>query len=387
MELDLRYPALSDLRDACRRRVPGFVWEYLASATGTETVLPRNRAALDAVLLRPAALRGPIEPDLSTRLLGEDYALPFGMAPLGMSGLVWPGAEPALARTAARARIPYCLSTVATRLPEDVGPHTDGMGWFQLYPPKDPEIRRHMLARAKDAGFRALILTVDVPGHSRRERQLRARLTIPPRLTPAMLAQIALRPAWALGTLRAGTPRLRLTEEYAKVASNAPSTAHSGHALRAAPDWAYLAALRAEWDGPLLIKGVMEPEVAVRAKSEGVDAVWVSNHAGRQFEGTPASITALPEIRAAVGPGFPLIFDSGVEGGLDILRAFALGADFVMLGKAWHYALGALGPRGADHLVHILREDMIANMLQMGISRPQQAPERLCHPQPPAELA
>jgi L-lactate dehydrogenase (cytochrome) len=376
MDLDQRFPALSDLRARCKRRVPHFVWEYLDSATGTESVKTRNRAALDAIALRPATLRGPIVPDLSVKFLGVDYDQPFGIAPVGMSGLIWPGAEMALARLAATARMPYGLSTVATQLPEDIGPLAGDMGWFQLYPPADPGIRQDILARAKKSGFKTLVLTVDLPAPSRRERQRRAQLVVPPKLTPKMLWQVARRPAWALGTLKQGTPRLKLMEEYLKVDGNAPSTAHAGYLLRTAPDWDYLRTLRDEWDGALIIKGVLDPDDAIRAQNEGVDAVWVSNHTGRQFDGAPAAIDILPAVRVAVGPDYPLIFDSGVEGGLDILRAYAMGADFVMLGRAWHFALGAFGARGAEHLLHVLRDDMASNMAQIGATRPAMAGER-----------
>lgn len=380
MDLDLRYPALSDLKARARARVPHFVWEYLVSATGTEAVVPRNRAALDRVLLTPAILEGLVSPDLTQTLLGRQVSVPFGVGPLGMSGLMWPRAEAILARFCAENRVPYCLSTVAAAAPEDVGHLAGDMGWFQIYTPKDPEIRRDILRRARAAGFHTLIFTADVPGPSRRERQLRAQLTIPPRLTARMLAQVAMRPAWALGMAQAGMPRLKLMESYAKASGPTGSTGHVGYQLRAAPDWDYLAATRAEWDGPMVVKGVLRPEDAARCKAEGIDAVWVSNHGGRQFEGAPASIDALPAIRAAVGPDYPVIFDGGVESGLDILRACALGADFVMLGRGWHYAVAALGARGPAHLLHILREDLKANMVQMAIARVAEAQRRLVSP-------
>ncbi|MCC5955902.1 MAG: alpha-hydroxy-acid oxidizing protein [Natronohydrobacter sp.] len=373
MNVDLRYPALSDLKVACKQRVPWFVWEYLDSATGTESVKHRNRAALEAVLFCPSILRGPITPDLCLSFLGKDYSMPVGVAPVGMSGLIWPGAEAALARMAQTTRLPYCLSTVATRLPEEIGPVAGDMGWFQLYPPKDPAIRADILTRARKAGFAVLVLTVDLPGPSRRERQLRAQLSIPPKLTPSMLWQIAQRPAWGLGTLRMGTPRLRLMEDYLKLAGNASSTAHPGYLLRAAPDWDYLRAVRDLWDGPLVIKGVMDPEDAQRLRDAGADALWVSNHGGRQFDGAPDSLQALRHIRAALGPEMPLIYDGGVESGLDVLRALSCGADFTMLGRGWHYALGALGEAGPGHLARLLHDDLIANMVQMGIERPSQA--------------
>ncbi|WP_210730468.1 alpha-hydroxy acid oxidase [Roseicyclus persicicus] len=380
MDLHSRYPALSDLKARARRRIPHFVWEYLDSATGAETVTTRNRAALDEVLFRPAALRGEVKADLSTTLLGRSYPAPFGIAPLGMSGLIWPEAERHLARHAARAGIPYTVSTVATRTPEDLKGDIGDQGWFQMYPPRDPGMRTDMLRRAREAGFHTLVLTVDVPAASRRERQTRGGLVQPPRLTPRLMAQVALCPAWALGIQATGMPRMRLMDSYAdqKATGPLPSTAHVGYLLRAAPDWDYVRALREEWDGPLILKGVMEAEVAARADAEGVDAIWVSNHAGRQFDGSPASLDGLRHVRGATR--LPILFDSGIEGGLDVMRALALGASFVMMGRPWHFALGALGREGPAHWHDILVKDMASNMAQIGAQRLSDLPERLATP-------
>ncbi len=367
--LDARAPAIADLRARARRRIPHFVWEYLDSATGAEATQARNRAALDAVLFLPSILHGEIVPDLGTRLLGQDYPLPFGIAPVGMSGLIWPDAERMLARLAATTGIPYCLSSVATRLPEEVGPHAGGMGWFQLYPPRDPAIRADMLARIRAAGFHTLVVTVDVPAPSRRERQVRGGLTQPPRLSPRLLAQVALCPAWARGTARLGMPRMRFIESYAdtKVAQmSLPSNAHIGYLMRTSPDWRYLGEVRAAWDGPLIVKGVMDAADAPRLAALGADAIWVSNHAGRQFDAAPATAEVLPGIRAATD--LPILCDSGVESGLDILRMRALGADFVMLGRTFHYGLGAFGAAGAAHVVDILAAQLRADMQQLGLS-------------------
>ncbi|CRL13687.1 alpha-hydroxy acid oxidase [Phaeobacter italicus] len=365
MDLHQHYPALSDLRQRARRRLPRFVWEYLDSGTGTEATKARNRMALDQVGFLPSILHGPQKPDLSRRFLGVDRPLPFGIAPVGMSGLVWPDAEGHLARAAAAHGLPYCLSTVASQSPEDVAPHLGASPWFQLYPPKDPGIRRDMLARAKKAGFTGLVLTVDVPVASRRERQTRSGLTQPPRLTPRLLAQVAMRPAWAMGMAQRGMPHMRTLDKYVTgQLDSLSSTAHVGYLLRTSPDWDYVRWLRDHWQGSLIIKGVMRAEDAAPLETIGVDALWISNHAGRQFDAAPAAIEVLPDLRAATR--LPLIFDSGIEGGLDILRALALGADFVMLGRAFHFALAALGPKGVDHLIDILRKDMSANMGQLG---------------------
>jgi L-lactate dehydrogenase (cytochrome) len=364
MNAHAKYPAISDLKTRARGRIPHFVWEYLDSATGVEATQRRNRTALDQVLLNPSILHGEFAPDLSTTLLGRDHPLPIGIAPLGMSGLIWPGAEQMLARMAARENIPYTLSTVASQLPEDVGPHAGDQGWFQLYPPRDPVIRDDILNRAKGAGFHTLVLTVDVPVASRRERQTRGGLTQPPKLTPRLALQAARCPAWLLGIRQTGMPRLRLMESYSQVKGSLPSNQHIGYLLRTSPDWDYFKALRDAWDGPLVVKGVGRADDAARLTDEGADAIWVSTHAGRQFDGGPASIETLPAIRAATP--LPVIFDSGIEGGLDVLRALALGADFVMLGRAFHYGLAAMGEAGAAHVLDILRQDMISNMGQLG---------------------
>ena len=386
MDLNSKYPAISDLRSKARKRIPHFAWEYLDSATGDESTVHRNRSALDAVHFVPRGLRGEIAPELATSFLGQAYSAPFGIAPVGMSGLMWPGAEKALASFASEAKIPYCMSTVATTTPEDVAHHLGDMGWFQMYPPRDEAIRNDMLKRIKNAGFTTLVVTIDVPSQSRRERQIRGGLVQPPRLTPRILAQVARCPEWAIRTALNGKPRMKMIESYGKAVmesvASLPSNNHVGYLLRTAPDHEYIKILRDNWDGPLIVKGVMCPDDAVPLEGLGVDAAWVSNHAGRQFAGSPGAIDMLPAVRAATS--LPLIFDSGIEGGLDMLRALALGADFVMLGRAWHYALGAIGADGPKHLYDILMDDLTSNMIQIAATKLDDLPNLLhkiecCH--------
>ncbi len=364
MNLHSRYPSIEDLKRRAKTRIPHFVWEYLDSGTGVEATLNRNRAALDRIRFLPSILHGTISCDTGTDFLGKRYPLPFGVAPIGMAGLIWPDAEGVLARACAAASLPFTLSNVATQSPEDLDGHIGDDAWFQLYPPKDPDIRMDLLNRVKAAGFSTLVMTADVPVASRRERQIRSGLTNPPRLTPRLLAQIMQRPAWALAMARSGPPRMRTLDKYTDDSSNLPPTAHVGYLLRTSPDMDYVRWLRDAWDGPFIVKGVMRAEDAEPLKQAGVDALWISNHGGRQFDAAPASIEALPAIRAATD--LPLILDSGIEGGLDILRAKALGADLVMLGRGFMYALAALGVDGPDHAIDILRQDLLANMGQLG---------------------
>jgi L-lactate dehydrogenase (cytochrome) len=375
MSLATDYPALEDLRRRARRRVPRFVWEYLDSGTGRETAVPRAEAALDRIALMPRALAGEVAADLTVPLLGRRQSLPFGFAPVGMSGLVWPDAEGILARLAAAEGIPFGLSTVAAQTPEDLAPHIGDQGWFQLYAPREREIRRDMLNRARDAGFHTLILTADVPKASRRERLTRAGVTNPMRLTPRILAQVALRPAWALATARRGMPSLRTLEKYGDTKTSQSGTGHIGYQLRTAPDRAYLDAVRGEWDGKVVVKGILSADLA-RDLAPAADALWVSQHGGRQFDAAPAPADMLPGIRAAVGDDVPLIVDGSVRSATDILRYLALGADFVMLGRPVHWGLAAFGARGAAHVVEILRAGLIADMAQLGWPDLVTAPRR-----------
>jgi L-lactate dehydrogenase (cytochrome) len=378
-DFDTQYPALDDLRHKAKKRLPHFAFEYLDSSTGREMGARTNRHGLDDVRFMPAILRGALEPKTAVRFMGRDYDYPFGIAPVGMSGLIWPRAEVKLAAGANAARIPYCLSTVAATTPEEVGPIAGDMGWFQLYPAQDEAIWRDILRRAEQAGFDKLVVTVDVPGESRRERQRRARLTTPLRLNAQMIASMMMCPSWSLGMALAGRPKMKLAESYIKESDRTQDRfKHAGKLIRGYPNWDYIAGIRAAWKGHLIVKGVMRPDDAVRLVDSGVDGIWVSNHSARQFEAGPAPIHQLPKIRAAIGDDVPVIFDSGVQSGLDILRAIALGADMVFLGRGFHYALAALGTRGIAHLVHILSADMIANMRQIGTDRLDQLADQLC---------
>ena len=376
MDLSTRYPAISDLRERARKRVPHFVFEYLDSSTGKEDQTRRNRADLNDIQMWPMALKGRFDVDLSTTFMGREYPVPFGCAPVGMSGIMWPRAEKILSAACARLGIPYCMSTVATVVPETLSPTIGDQGWFQMYMPRNTDIRSDMLERAKKAGFHTLILTIDTPFESTRERQRRANLTIPPKITPGMLLSMMMHPQWTIGTLREGIPSLKLCEEYAGSMNESHSLAHAGHIIRGQPGWSDIDEIRALWDGPFLVKGILKAEDAKRLVDAGVDGVWVSNHSGRQFDAGPSSIECLPAIHQAI-PDTPIVFDSGINGGLDIMRALALGADFVMMGRAFHYAVGALGEIGPEHLFKILHEDMTLNMGQIGAENLSELPSKL----------
>lgn len=376
-KLHTQYPAISDLARRAKQRIPHFAWEYLDSGTGIEDCVARNREALSAITLTPQFMKGVLEPDLRTTLFGVEYTAPFGVAPVGLTGLMWPGAEKILAKAAAEQGVPYTLSTVATEAPETIGPLVGGMGWFQLYPPRDEALRKDLLTRAKAAGFTTLIVTADVPTGSRRERQTRAGVTVPPKTGLRTLYHVAMRPHWALETLRYGQPAFRGLEKYLDSKDMQNMTAFMGKALGGSLDWDYLKAVREEWDGPILLKGVLDAQEAKQAAAMGLDGVVVSNHGGRQFDAAPAAIHALPAIKAAVGDQISVLYDSGIRTGLDIARAIALGADFVLLGRPFMYGVAALGEVGGKHVMEILYEDLKNNMIQVGCREISELADRL----------
>ena len=261
------------------------------------------------------------------------------------------------------------MSTVATETPETLAPHIGNMGWFQLYPPKDKELRQKLLSRAKASGFHTLLVTADVPMASRRERTKRAGMQMPPKITPQLIWQGITHPVWTMQTLQRGLPRLRTVEPYAAYKNMKFISGFVGNRLGGSLDWQYCKELRDEWDGPIVLKGVLHPEDALKAVEIGLDGIVVSNHGGRQFDGALTSIDALPEIVKEVKGKTAILFDSGIRTGLDMMRALTLGAEFVLLGRAFIYGVAALGPNGSDHVVEILMDDLKNNMVQLGIER------------------
>ncbi|MGI9604552.1 MAG: alpha-hydroxy acid oxidase [Acidimicrobiales bacterium] len=360
------YPAISDLEARASRRLPHFAWEYLASATGNEASMHRNERALADVELVPQLLKGKLDPVITTDLFGVTYSAPIGIAPIGMTALMWPGADAALAHAAAERRIPYVLSTVGTEKPEVAGPNADGMGWFQLYPPRDPELRADILERVAASGFTTLVVTADVPFPGRRERQRKAGIRVPPVIGPSLVWQAATHPAWARGVLQHGLPRFRTLEKYIDSESLRDASGFVGANLGGTFSFEYLAEVRELWKGPLVVKGILDTDDARRCVATGADAVQVSNHGGRQLEAAPASVSALGPIVDAVGHDVPVLFDSGVRSGTDVARAIALGASFVFCGRAFMFGLGALGSDGPGHAFDILADGLVNVMHQTG---------------------
>ena len=362
-----KYPAISDLEKKARKRLPFVAWEYLQSGTGDEKAMDRNRVGLDKITMKPRFMKGELNIDISTNLFGKNYQAPFGVAPVGLTGLMWPRAEHILAKMAQNRRIPFCLSTVATQTPETVGPLVGEMGWFQLYPPREDSLRDELLRRARENGFHTLVVTADVPAPGRRERSIRSGLQTPPKMTPRFIWQGITHPFWSIATLREGLPTLKTVASYANSTDMKAINNFVRFKFRGNLSWDYLKEVRDLWKGPMILKGILHPEDAARAVSIGIDGIQVSNHGGRQFDGAPGAINVLPQITKEVNGRASILFDSGIRTGLDIIRALALGADFVMLGRAFMYGVAALGEYGGEHVANILQTDLTNNMFQLGV--------------------
>ncbi len=361
-----QYPAIEDLARKAKKRIPKVSWEYLESGTGDEDLLNRNAEAFKKINFLPRFCKGELQADCSTTLFGRTYAAPIGVAPVGLTGLMWPKVEEYLAASCARFHIPFCLSTLATSTPEIVGPHCGDMGWFQLYPPKDQDILNSLLQRAKDSSFHTLVITADIPMPSLRERTKRAGMSMPPKITPRMIWEGATHPAWSIATLRNGIPSLKTVEHYTNNNSLKFVSGFVGNRLGGTLSWEYCQQIKQKWNGPVIIKGILHPQDAEQAIASGMDGIWVSNHGARQFNGAATAIEALPAISKQVNGRVPIIFDSGVRNGLDIMRAIHLGADFVFAGRPFFYGVAALGKLGGDHAAHIFIDDLKNNMVQLG---------------------
>lgn len=380
MDLDKAYPSVGDLERACLRRIPRFASEYLRGGMGREVALTANSSALDAVQFDACYIPDGDLPtvDLGTEILGQDFDLPFGISPVGLSGLMWPGAVEILAKAARKANIPMGLSHHATTHQRDFRALAGEAGWFQLYPARDDAMRRAMIDEARDTGFDTLIVTVDIPGLTRRDRELRVGLSVPPKLNYETAWQVLTHPQWALATALCGAPRFKNLLPYRPQGLSAKQQVEFFATFMDRPvSRQVLDDIRNQWPGKLVVKGISTPQDARAVLESGADALWVSNHGARQLDAAPPSLHMLQDVRAALGPKPTVFVDSGPRTGLDIARMLACGANFVFLGRPFLYGVCALGRRGADHTVHILRQELKAVLVQLGCVRPQDLPRFL----------
>lgn len=359
-----------DYRELARRRLPPFLFEYIDGGSYAEVTLRRNVEALEAVALRQRVLTGVDGVDLSSSLFGEATALPVALAPVGLAGMNARRGEVQAARAAAAAGVPFCLSTVSCCPLAEVAPASPRPLWFQLYMIRDRGFMRDLLAQARAANCSVLVFTVDMPIPGSRYRDIHSGLSGASGLRADMRRwwQAVRHPGWAWDVGIHGRPHQlgNVAPVLGKDSGLEDFLGWMRGNFDASVTWADLDFIRAEWDGPLVIKGVLDPEDARAAASLGADGIVVSNHGGRQLDGVPATAQALPPIAAAVGDRLTVLADGGVRSGLDVVRMLALGAQGVLLGRAWAYALSARGEAGVAHLLDLIAAEMRVAMTLTG---------------------
>lgn len=361
-----RYLSINDFRHAARRRLPRAVFDFIDGGAEDELTLRDNRHAFERIRLMPRVLNDVSAPQIASDLLGTSVQAPLVVAPMGSCMLAWPQADIALARAAHSHGIIYTLSTMSTTSIERMARAVQGALWFQLYVLKDHDFNLQLIDRAQAHGYGALVVTVDLPAGGKREKDYRNGISIPLRPSWGLLRDGITHPAWAWQLLRGGLPQFENVAGYGGMADNGlPIAARVGQSLDDAFNWNKLARMRERWKGRLLVKGVEHPEDAQRLVAMGVDGIWISNHGGRQLDGAIATADALPLMAQAV-PGTPLIIDSGVRRGVDVLKARALGASGVAVGRAALYGAAVAGEAGAYRALQILIDELKLSMKLAG---------------------
>jgi L-lactate dehydrogenase (cytochrome) len=355
-----------DLRELARRRVPRAFFEYADRGSYDELTLRENARALDRIRLRQRVMIDVDHRSLATEIVDQPASLPLAIAPTGLTGLQHGSGEILGARAAAKAGIPFCLSTMSICSIEQVRAATDKPFWFQVYVMRDRGFTRELIQRAHAAGCSALMLTADLTVQGQRHREIKNGLAVPPRLTWRNALDIASKPRWAWNVLRA--PSRSFGNLQGRIGGDSLTTLAQWIASQFDPtlSWKDLEWIREVWPGKLIIKGITDPRDALIAAEHAVDAIVVSNHGGRQLDGAPATIDLLPAVVQAVGDRIEVLFDSGITSGQDLLKALACGARAGLIGKAFLYGLGALGEQGVTQVIDIIRRELSTSMALTG---------------------
>jgi len=363
-----RAASVADLRRIARRRLPGGVFDYIDGGAEDERTLAANQAAFASTSFRPRVLRGIEKVDPAGPVLGRPAAYPLVLAPTGFTRIADPDGELAVARAAARAELPYTLSTLSTRSIEEVRAVSDGRLWFQVYAWRDRGLVAEMIQRAAAADYEALVLTVDTAVFGRRERDVRRGFSLPPSIGPRTIVDGALHPGWTWAFVRSEPIRFAnvVGREVGDGASPVTLSDYINTQFDPALAWDDVAWLRSVWDGPIVLKGIQTVADAVLAADAGVDAIALSNHGGRQLDGAPAAFSLVAPVADAVGGHTEIVCDGGVRRGSDIVKALAAGATACMAGRAYLYALGAAGEPGVERVLDWFHADMVRTMSLLG---------------------
>lgn len=361
----------ADFREAARKRLPWMVFDYIDGAAGDGHGEALNLAVIRDIRLQPRVLVNVKSRNVGVKVFDHDGKLPFGISPMGMCNLSAPCADLMLARMAGRNMVPIGVSTVASTSLEKMIEAAEGHAWFQLYFSGDGSGTKRLVERAKVAGYRTLIVTLDVPEVGRRPRELRRGFTMPFKIGPHQFLDFALHPRWSLSTLANGRPEMANFTE--------PGFEFDRTESRAAVDFGFLDQLREAWPGNLVVKGVTSVEDALLLKDAGVDALQVSTHGGRQLDSAPPPILALKAIRNSVGPQYPLFYDTGLRSGEDVVKAYAMGANFVFFGRGLQFAIAAGGEQGLAGFENLISQETSLTLAQIGKTDLSNLQECLAH--------
>lgn len=366
LEFDSRYPSIDDLRTKAKKKIPKFAFEYLDGGCNDDVNLYRNTSDLREVQLKPNYLRDHNGSSMKTKLFGIEYDAPFGVAPVGLQGLMWPNATEILAKAAFDHNVPFVLSTVTTSNIERISEITEGKSWFQLYHPAKDQLRDDLIKRAAAAECPVLVILCDVPTFGFRPRDVRNGLAMPPKMSVANVLQVMGKPEWALQTLVHGQPAFANLLPYMpkgldlKQLGKFMNETFSGRLNEAK-----IKPIRDMWKGKLVLKGVASEEDIEEAIRLGVDGVIISNHGGRQLDAGESSINSLKRLAAKYGDQIEIMMDSGVRSGPDVARAMACGAKFTFMGRSFMYGVSALGNKGGNHTMSLLKTELQQVMEQL----------------------
>jgi len=370
------YPSVDDLRKKAKQKIPRFAFEYLDGGCNEDVNLYKNTAEIREVELKPYYLESYQAPDLRTELFGDLYDAPFGVSPIGLQGLIWPGSPEILARAAFEHNIPFILSTVSTASIETIGEITEGRAWYQLYHPAEEKIRNSLIQRAADAKYPVLVLLCDVPSFGFRPRDIRNGLAMPPRMTFKNILQIMGRPEWALRTLAHGQPEFANMKPYMPKGLNMSQLGlYMSKTFSGRLNEERIKPIRDMWKGKIVLKGVASEEDTEMALKLGLDGIIVSNHGGRQLDAGESTIHSLMPIVKKYKDKITIMMDSCIRSGPDIARTLASGADFAFLGRSFMYSVAALGKEGGDHMISMLKTQLKQVMEQVCCASIKQLPK------------
>lgn len=372
------YPSITDLKKKAKSRIPKFAFEYLEGGCNEDVNLLRNKSELQDVQLMPQYLKKFNGIDMSTELFGHKYDAPFGIAPIGLQGLIWPNSPEILAKAALIHNIPYILSTVSTSSIERIAELSEGKAWFQLYHPAKNELRDDIIKRVDEAKFSVFVVLVDVPSFGFRPRDIRNGLAMPPKMSLRNILQVITKPNWGIQTLINGIPSFASLEPYMPKGLNMSKLGQfMNETFSGRIDEEKIKPIRDKWKGSLVLKGIVNEEDIKKAISLGVDGIIVSNHGGRQIDAGESSIHSLKRLKEKYGTQIKIMIDSGLRSGPDIGRCLASGADFTFMGRPFMYGVGALGNEGGNHTISILKAQLKQVMEQLCCEKIEDFPKHL----------